>query len=83
MEVLDVDCGQNPKGIVNVDLYPKTNVYRPAKTDNLTLLTTPNFVIADGRCLPFRDNSFGVVLCRRVIPQIARTELVIKKELKP
>lgn len=60
MTVLDVGCGAKPRGDVNVDLFRVNNprhcnpVYDGRKIEN--------FVQADAHYLPFRDDSFDMVL---------------------
>ena len=57
-KVLDVGCGANPKGDVNVDLYPNNKQqckqsYNPKEIKN--------FIVADAENLPFRPDSFEEV----------------------
>ena len=47
-DVLDVGCGETPKGDVNVDIYP---IKCPGN----------NFLIAMADYLPFKDKSFNTV----------------------
>lgn len=51
--VLDVGCGFNPRGDVNVDVEIHSK--------------PPNFIKASGLHLPFSDNSFDVVECHHLI----------------
>jgi len=52
---LDVGCGANPRGNVNVDLYPKD---RRQCITNYDPKTIQNFIIADCEHLPSRDKIF-------------------------
>ncbi len=54
--ILDVGCGDNPRGDVNVDLYRES----PQVRERETVKTGVN-VIADGCFLPFRDRVFSKV----------------------
>ena len=62
---LDIGCGNNPKGDVNLDLSIGRNLHR----DNVAINTkeVPNFILADVNYLPFRDNSFSEICCYHVI----------------
>jgi ubiquinone/menaquinone biosynthesis C-methylase UbiE len=70
---LDVGCGSNPKGTVNVDFFregynPQTGDQKMGdymKTQNIE-----NFVIGDALSLPFRDESFSVVFSTHVIEHV-------------
>lgn len=52
--VLDVGCGDNAKGDVNVDVY----IPNPLP---------PNFLLASAELLPFKDNTFDIVRSAYVI----------------
>jgi len=60
--ILDVGCGDQPKGDINVDLFPHTSVHRASDLKGI-----PNFVCANCHYLPFRDNSFNIVLCSHLL----------------
>jgi uncharacterized protein YbaR (Trm112 family) len=52
--VLDVGCGDDPKGDVNVDIY-------------IPSLIPNNFILASAELLPFKNNSFDIVRSAYVI----------------
>ena len=65
--ILDVGCGENPRGEVNVDIYlneihPNTGRFIDAKI--------PNPVKADAHHLPFRENAFALVYSRSMLEHI-------------
>jgi predicted SAM-dependent methyltransferase len=77
--VLDVGCGDRPRGTVNVDVYRETSVdlYEREVVDVKAL----NFVQATIYHLPFRSNIFKKVLCYHLLehlrfPSKAVTELM-------
>ena len=63
---LDVGCGDDPRGDVNVDLFigQTPHIRRPHKIDAKRI---PNFVRADAEHLPFREDVFETVFCCDVI----------------
>lgn len=70
--ILDVGCGHLPKGDVNVDLFPDATLHRSLNQSKLTDMSLrvkniPNFIVADGCYLPFRDNIFDVVYSSHTI----------------
>lgn len=72
-EILDVGCGEDYKGTVNVDLYPTRTFQsryrgRPGYVRNLKKI--PNFVEASINNLPFKNNSFDVVECHHLLEHI-------------
>lgn len=84
---LDVGCGHNPRGNVNVDLFLHHNLHRVGD-----LKDVPNLVCADCHHLPFRDAYFDVVFCFhllehkgirfieacRELMRVTKTKLIIK-----
>ena len=61
MIILDVGCGDMPKGDVNIDLFPHV------KALGREGIPTTADIFCDGRRLPFRDGTFEKVLCHHVI----------------
>ena len=66
--ILDVGCGCNPKGTVNIDLYLKP-IHRRGY---LNPHKVPNFIIADAHRLPLRDSCFTLVICDNVLEHLER-----------
>ena len=60
--ILDVGCGDAPRGDVNVDLFinQTPHIWRPHVIDAKKI---PNFMRADAEHLPFRDGMFETVYC--------------------
>jgi len=67
MYSLDVGCGDSPRGQVNVDKNKKSNPEITVSTVSINYKKIPNFVVASGLFLPFRDESFEKVFCYDVI----------------
>jgi len=67
---LDVGCGANPQGDVNVDLYPINSPdhckVKYVGSDH------PNFVRADAHHLPFRNDLFDEVLLDNILEHCLR-----------
>jgi len=63
--ILDIGCGDNPKGDVNVDLYRYTNQTGDQKWTKY--VKTKCDIIASGEYLPIRDNVFENVVSHHVI----------------
>ena len=64
--ILDVGCGERPKGNVNVDLFVEETSQRFCKR-GLNTRVIPNFIKASISHLPFSDNTFETVLCFHVV----------------
>jgi len=63
---LDVGCGNNPRGDINVDLFIEETSHRP-KQHALNPQKIPIFVKADIHKLPFREGIFNQCWCSHVI----------------
>lgn len=79
--VLDVGCGDRPKGDVNVDLFQSESVDLQGLRGRVNPQHTNNFVQATIYNLPFQNNMFTIVLCHHLLehlkyPQKAITELI-------
>jgi SAM-dependent methyltransferase len=73
--ILDVGCGHRPKGDINVDLHPGATAHRAADqrvNDDVALHVheIPNFLVADGANLPFRDGAFQKVYSWHLIEHL-------------
>jgi ubiquinone/menaquinone biosynthesis C-methylase UbiE len=76
--ILDVGCGGDPKGDVNVDLYPMASPHRAEAPDiDLRPQKIPNFVLADGQHLPFKSNSFDIVYSFHLIEHVNNPSLLV------
>jgi SAM-dependent methyltransferase len=80
--ILDVGCGTNPVGDVNVDFFregfnPQTG---DQKSGELMLTSkVKNFVVADAEHLPFKDSVFVVVFSSHVIEHVHNPFLMLKE----
>ena len=69
--VLDVGCGLNPRGDVNLDLYYDSIHRRNGVGPALNPHNIQNFIHGDGRNMPmFVDRQFHTVKCYHVIEHI-------------
>lgn len=79
---LDVGCGLNFKGKVNLDRYKKINPeINQFKNININVHKIPNFILADALYLPFRNFSFKIIYCYHVIEHVKNPNKLIQ-ELK-
>lgn len=76
--ILDVGCGGDPRGDVNIDLFPEGN---PAHLSSHEWMkeTPQNFIKADASCLPFRDKVFTLVYARMVLEHMLNPFDVLKE----
>jgi ubiquinone/menaquinone biosynthesis C-methylase UbiE len=78
--ILDIGCGADFKGDVNVDLYLEPTIHRPIlHKGNLTAKEIPNLIKADAQYLPFTDNSFDLVYSHHLIEHLSNPILFIKE----
>jgi ubiquinone/menaquinone biosynthesis C-methylase UbiE len=64
--ILDVGCGNTPRGDVNCDLFMREdNVGRP-----VVLNKVQSFVLCSAEFLPFKSEAFDKVLCYHVIEHV-------------
>jgi hypothetical protein len=66
---LDVGCGSNPLGHVNVDLFIGDTEHR---ANTLIPEEIPNFIQCDACKLPFKDNTFPVVRSKDTLEHVGR-----------
>jgi len=83
-KILDVGCGHQPKGDVNVDLFPGPTAHRSADQriyDDVALdiRSIPNFVQADACHLPFVDGAVDEVFSSHVIEHVDEPELMLSE----
>jgi len=76
--ILDIGCGNNPKGAVNCDLYisetphlMNENYIDPRKISN--------FVRCDAMHLPFKDNVFEIVNASEVLEHVINPFLLLSE----
>ena len=80
--MLDVGCGTQPKGDVNVDFFG--DGFNPQTGDQIkgffmTSRNIKNFVMADAVHLPFRDGSFNVAFSSHTIEHIPDPLLMLRE----
>ena len=81
---LDVGCGDNPLGDVNVDIYKKSN---PQIRENkgfypVPYKEIPNFIIADAHYLPFPNATFRKTFCYSVLEHVSNPFKALKELLR-
>lgn len=70
-KVLDVGCGLDPRGDVNVDLYIDSRHRRTGVGPMIDVDNTPNFVQADATDMyMFHDRQFPIVRCYHLMEHI-------------
>jgi len=79
-ESLDVGCGVNFKGTVNLDKHKNINLETSTPFCYMKK-NIPNFVLADAQYLPFNKRVFNKVICHHVIEHIKNPYKLIE-ELK-
>lgn len=67
-EVLDVGCGFNPQGDVNIDLHTGISEHRASRP--LIPQEIPNFVLCDAQHLPFKDDAFPKVFSKDTLEHV-------------
>ena len=67
--VLDVGCGANPMGDVNIDLFIGHTEHR---SNPLIPGEVQNFIQCDACKLPFNDNSFDIVFSKDTLEHVGR-----------
>jgi len=80
--ILDVGCGTNPKGTVNVDIFRNGFNKQLGDQINGELMsagTIDNFVLAHGESLPFKDESFDLVYSSHAIEHTQKPMLMLKE----
>jgi hypothetical protein len=81
-EMLDVDCGTNAKGDVNIDFF--RGEQNPQTGDKIRgELMAPkkiaNFIVADAMHLPIKDKSFNVAISSHTIEHVQEPLLMLKE----
>ena len=78
--ILDVGCGDRPRGTVNVDLNVGDSAHLYKRHSHLKAIQ--NFVCADAQHLPFRSNVFAKVLCWHTLEHLADPSLALKEMVR-
>lgn len=68
---LDVGCGLNWCGSVNVDLYVEPTKHDVSRS-TLPTHKIPNFIVADCQHLPFKSEMFDEVACLHLLEHVMR-----------
>ena len=76
--ILDVGCGNDPKGTVNCDLFLGPTIHRWKMTP-IHKKRVKNLIRADGQHLPFRDNCFEISYSSHTLEHVDNPELMISE----
>jgi SAM-dependent methyltransferase len=76
--ILDVGCGKNFKGDINIDLYIEKTFHR-FNDSTLDVKHIPNFIKASAINLPFRDNVFDLVITSHCLEHIEKFKEMFKE----
>ena len=81
--ILDVGCGCNPQGDLNIDIQKK-NGYNVRtgnqhQGDYMDINKIKNYIVADVHHLPIKTKSIDLVLSSHVIEQSENPILLLKK----
>ena len=79
LKTLDVGCGHQPRGDVNIDLNIGKSIDRAQDEQEINPKTISNFIIADGLHLPFKTNAFDKVVSHHVIEHVENPTLFLKE----
>jgi len=77
--VLDVGCGDRPKGNVNLDLSKGKTSGLQGFRGKINPSSTLNFVQGTVYNLPFRDNAFNKVLCHHLLEHLEEPKQAVKE----
>lgn len=66
-ETLDIGCGPNPQGTVNIDLFQGWSPHTKGTIDGRTI---PNFIQGDAHYLPFKDHAFDLVYVSHLLEHL-------------
>ena len=85
-KVLDVGCGENPKGDVNVDIFnPKLGTAQIRDQQRIYFVDAnkiPNFIRCDAQYLPFKDGSFKRVRSFHTIEHVENPLLMLRELIR-
>jgi len=80
--ILDVGCGDRPKGTVNLDWARSQSSDFFESERQVDPGRATNFVLGDAYHLPFRDNAFETVLCHHTLEHLVNPVLALKELLR-
>jgi len=66
-EILDIGCGPDPQGTVNLDLFQSWSPHTKGTIDGRTI---PNFIQGDAQYLPLRSHSFDLVYVSHLLEHL-------------
>lgn len=82
-KTLDVGCGDNPHGEVNIDHRMHENIELDQVNKRyVDIESIPNFIRADALNLPFRDNCFEKTFCFHVIEHVSNPYKLISELIR-
>lgn len=82
VQILDVGCGDRPKGTINVDRYKSETEDLQGYRGKVKPKNSPNFVQAKIPFLPFKNNAVEIVLCHHTLEHLDNPEEAIKEMLR-
>ena len=77
--ILDVGCGDRPKGNVNLDCVHSQSSDFFESERKINPKRAPNFVLGDAYHLPFRNNAFETVLCHHTLEHLENPVSALKE----
>jgi ubiquinone/menaquinone biosynthesis C-methylase UbiE len=77
--MLDIGCGNSPKGDVNCDLYVGETPHLMNEETAVEPKKIPNFVRCSAEFLPFKDKSFDIVNASEVLEHIINPPSLIEE----
>jgi len=80
--ILDVGCGDRPKGDVNLDLFEGESVDLQGSRGKINPSETLNFVQGTVYNLPFKNNIFNKVLCHHLLEHLKQPKKAIKELIR-
>ena len=82
-KTLDVGCGNKPQGDVNIDLYPNNPIHREGGIrEQINVKNIPNFIVADACHLPFKNNTFQIVIADNIVEHLENPVKAIKEFMR-
>lgn len=82
MTTLDVGCGINPKGDINVDVFRgglNPQLGDQVEGEFMFPCKIKNFIVADAMYLPFRDETFTTVFSSHTIEHVQNPLLMLRE----